>query len=121
MVALVAPGFASAEFMTVQQLKDQIARGAIGEAAAVAYFHGAVDGMLAMDSLAQKQGAKAQWCKFEQAKRTGKPLQHPAFRTKEFVLLWEKEGQNMQTIAPDFVLSVLDNVYGCGDHILKGK
>lgn len=112
--AVLFPVSVAAEMMTVRILKEQFESGAVGEVAAVAYVNGVFDGMIAMDSLAQKEaGAKPQWCVLEAAKRSGEPVRHPAFQTGEFLRAWEKQGKNMDTIGPDFVLAILDDFYGC--------
>lgn len=112
--SLFFPISAAAEMMTVRMLKEQFESGAVGEVAAVAYVNGVFDGMIAMDSLAQKEtGAKPQWCALEAARRSGKPVRHPAFQTREYLRAWERQGKNMDTIGPDFVLAILDDFYGC--------
>lgn len=104
----------SAQVMTVQNLKELSEQGSEGERAAVAYVNGAVDGMVGLDFIFQKErNAKPEFCKFSEAKRSGNPIKHPAYRTKELIASWERAGYPMDTPAVDFVLAFLTAQYGC--------
>lgn len=114
LIALFISFAARADVMTVGQLRDMVQSGGAGELAAVAYVNGAVDGMVGLDFLHQKErGSKPEFCKFRDARLRGKPLPHPAYRTKELLAAWEKQGQSMDTPAVDFVLAFLSAQYGC--------
>lgn len=103
-----------ADVMTVGQLEKLIQSGPSGEVAAVAYVNGAVDGMVGLDFLHQKErGSKPEFCRFRDARLKGRPLPHPAYRTKELVAAWKKQGKPMDTPAVDFVLAFLSGQYGC--------
>ena len=112
--ALGGSRICQAEMMSVRQLKELFESGPQGELAAVSYVNGTIDGMLAIDSLHQKERKlPPEFCAFDQAKRTGKSIKHPAYRTREFLVAWEREGKPMDAIAVDFVLAILDSQYGC--------
>jgi hypothetical protein len=105
---------ARAEVMSVEKIKKMMSDGPAGEAAAVAYVTGVMDGMLAMEYLSRSQGNPTrEFCKIIDAHKAGRPVLHPAFRAKEMILAWEREGRSMQTIVPDVVLSFFDKQYGC--------
>lgn len=103
-----------AEMMTVQDLKKFLAKGEAGELAATSYVNGVVDGMLGLDSLHQKERkTPKEFCRFYEAQKAGKPIRHPAYRTRELVNAWEKQGHPMNTLAVDFVLAFMTAQYGC--------
>lgn len=100
-----------AEIMTVEQLRNMISKqGQVGEVAATSYFQGVVEGMMAMEAM-RRNGLMRdkEFCKLFDAVNT----QHPAYRTKQVIAAWEREGKPMETIAPDMVLSFLSSQYGC--------
>jgi hypothetical protein len=104
----------TAEVMSVEQVKKMMSSGSGGEAAAVSYVTGVMDGMLAMEFLSRSQGnPPKEFCKIIDAHKAGRPVLHPGFRAKEMILSWEREGRPMKTIVPDVVLSFFDNQYGC--------
>jgi hypothetical protein len=43
----------------------------------------------------------------------GKPIRHPAYKTKELVAAWERQGYPMHTSVVDFVLAYMTQQYGC--------
>ena len=104
-----------AELMTVQHLKDLLNSGHAGEVAAVSYVNGAVDGLLAMDSLNNKEkNIPLEFCKLHEAGKSGNPLiKHPAYRTREIVEEWERLKEPMNFLAIDLVLSYLTSQYSC--------
>lgn len=111
---LIYSSLATADVMTVKQLKEMIDKGPVGKAVAVAYVNGAVDGMVGLDFLKQKErGDKPEFCKFGDAKVNKTPLRNPAYRTEDLVNAWEKDGAPMDTPAVDFVLAFLSAQYGC--------
>jgi hypothetical protein len=112
LVIFATPAYS--QLMTVQNLKELLAKGHEGEVAATAYVQGTVDGMLALDSLHQKEKAlPSEFCKFKASFQKGRPETHPAYRTKELVAAWERQGLPMQTLAVDFVLAFMTAQYGC--------
>ena len=101
---------AAAEMMTVQHLKDMIAKGGDGEAAAVGYIQGVVDGMLGMDALHQKErGTPREFCGFGGANAP----RHPAYYTKQLVVAWEQQQRAMNTLAVDMALAYLSARHAC--------
>jgi hypothetical protein len=111
---LVCSSFASGQLMSVKDLKDLIARGPDGELGATSYVQGVVDGMLGMDAVNQKEKKlPAEFCRFLESYKRGKPERHPAYRTKQLVTAWEKEGFSMNAPAVDMVLSFMTSQYGC--------
>ena len=105
---------ATAQLMSVKHLKDFIAQGPNGELTATAYVQGVTEGILGMDSLYQKEKKlPPEFCKFYEASAQGKPIRHPAYRTKEIVAAWEKQGLPMTTPAVDMVLAFMTSQYGC--------
>lgn len=100
--------------MTVQQLKDLIRQGEIGEVVAVSYTQGVVDGLLGMESLRKKErNAKLDFCGIREAYNNNNPIRHPAFETKNIVKRWEQSGRPMNALAVDMVLVYLTDEYGC--------
>jgi hypothetical protein len=98
----------------MQQLKEIINKGPVGEYAAISYFQGAFDGLIAMESLNRKQGAaRKEFCGVFDAQERGQKLNHPAYQTKDLVLAWENEGHPMSAPVVDMVLSYLTSKYGC--------
>ena len=105
---------ANAQLMSVKHLKDFIAQGSNGELTATAYVQGVMEGMLGMDSLYQKEKKlPPEFCRFFEAYTQGKPQRHPAYRTKEIVAAWEKQGLPMTTSAVDMILAFMTSQYGC--------
>lgn len=105
---------ASAQLMTVGQLKEMLSKGPQGELAATAYVQGVVDGMLGMESLHNKErGTPFEFCRLHDAKKNGKQVRHPAQYTPQLVSAWEKERKTMDTLAVDMVLSFLSSQYSC--------
>ena len=103
-----------AEVMNVEQVKELLKRGELGEISAIAYVQGVMDGMIAMEYLNRSKSTPSQeFCKLIDANAAGRPIQHPAFKTKEIVAAWEREGRPMTTIIPDVVLSYFDKQFGC--------
>lgn len=100
--------------MSVKHLKDFIAQGPSGELTATAYVQGVMEGMLGMDSLYQKEKKlKPEFCRLYEAHAQGRPERHPAYRTKEIVAAWEKQGLPMTTTAVDMVMVFMTAQYGC--------
>lgn len=121
LMALFLTDAASAEIMTVQQLKDLLGRGETGQLAVAAYFQGAVDGLLAMDSLDHAEtGEPYEFCKIFEARKSGTPIEHPAYKAAELVRAWEREGYSMTVPAVDMVLSYLSSHYSCGSRSSDG-
>lgn len=104
----------NADIMSVQDLQNLLERGQVGELAAVSYVQGVVDGMLAIDSLHQRDAnLPPEFCRFYESAAAGSPEDHPAQHTKELVRSWAEQGRSMETIAVDMVLAHLDATYGC--------
>lgn len=113
-ISLAASIEANAQLMTVEQLRQQLESGKAGELAATAYVQGVVDGLMAMETMHRKGLIRErEFCKLKEAHVAGRPLPHPAFRTREIVLGWERTGRPADTIAVDVVLSFLSGAYGC--------
>ena len=113
-ILLAWSAVASPQLMTVRNLEELIAQGPGGEAVAVGYVQGVIDGMLGMDSLYQKEKRlPPEFCRFFDSYKKGKPERHPAYRTKELVATWKREGAPMDTIAVDMVLAHLSAQYTC--------
>lgn len=113
---LASAGQAQAEVMTVQQLRDMIAqKGDVGELAATSYFQGVVEGMMAMETMRRNGGIREkEFCKLlDGSPEDTASILHPAYRAKEVIAAWERQGQPMNTVAPDVVLSFLSSQYGC--------
>lgn len=112
-LAVWLTGEASTDLMTVRNLDELIQSGQAGELAATAYVQGAVDGLLAMDALLEKEdGKKPEFCGFfEQARQS--PIEHPAKKTKRLVQMWKKSGQSMDTLAVDMLIMHLTARFAC--------
>ena len=105
---------AQGEVLTVQQVKQLLQSGQQGEVAAIAYVQGVMDGMLAMEHLNRSKSMPSrEFCKLIEAEASGRPLPHPAFKTKEIIAAWEREGRPTKTIIPEVVLSYFDAQFGC--------
>lgn len=109
------PNAAGAQTMTVEQLRSLLTKGKIGELSAVTYVQGVVDGMFAFEAMRRNGLAQPEeFCAiFDRYNKGLGGTSHPAYLTKEMVAAWEREGQPMNAIAPDMVLSFLSNKYGC--------
>src|SRR5690606_7341406 len=104
-VCMLATGAASAEVMTVTQLREMLERGDQGDLAATAYMQGVMDGMIGMDALNHNQyGRPFEFCGLQDVQR---PVRHPAYRTEELVRAWEVAGYPMEVPVVDLVLSLL--------------
>jgi len=111
MLSLIATGAASAEVMTVSQLREMLARGDQGELVATAYMQGVMDGMIGMDALNQNEyGRPLEFCELHDVQR---PVRHPAYHTEELVTAWERSGHPMEAPVVDLVLSYFTAQYGC--------
>ena len=102
----------NAEQMTVDQMKLMLdEKGKLGELGATSYVHGVVDGLIAMESMRRNGSIRPkEFCRVFDA---GAPAEHPAFRTREIVMAWQKAGKPMSTSAVDVVLSFMSGEYGC--------
>jgi hypothetical protein len=105
---------AQAQLMTIQQLKDLLQRGTLGELGATSYVQGVVDGMLAMETMRRNGSIRPrEFCKLMDAIDAKQKIGHPSSETKQVVEAWERTGKPMDTIAVDVVLSYLSGRYGC--------
>ncbi|HZH08938.1 MAG TPA: hypothetical protein VEZ24_01065 [Microvirga sp.] len=103
--------------MTINQVKELLGKGQLGELAATSYSQGVFDGLLAMEYLRRAETGEArEFCGIIDAERTGQPVNHPAFRTRELVLAWEKQGRSMAVGFPDLALNYLSAQYGCSNN-----
>lgn len=104
-----------AQVMTVDQLSSMIAEGKLGELAATSYVQGVMDGMIAFEAMRRNGLARPkEFCVIFDKYGSGfGGTRHPAYQTKSMVAAWQREGQPMDTIAPDMALSFLSNQYGC--------
>lgn len=110
----IVAGSASAEVMTVRQVKELMQRGKLGELAATSYAQGVFDGMLAMEYLYRKETGKArEFCGIIDAHKSGTPIRHPAYRTKELLRVWEQLGRSMDAVFTDLALNYMSAQYGC--------
>jgi hypothetical protein len=113
---LLSISAAQGEVLNVQQVKKLLESGQQGEVAAIAYVQGVMDGMLAMEHLNRtKSMSSREFCKLIDAEVSGRPLPHPAFKTKEIIAAWEREGRPTTTIIPEVVLSYFDKQFGCAE------
>jgi hypothetical protein len=105
---------ANAEILTVQQVKELHDRDAVGKVAATSYSTGVFDGLLAMEALRRtERGEATEFCGVYDAHRRGQPIRHPAFRTRELIREWERQGRSMELPYHDLALNFLSATYGC--------
>lgn len=107
---------AQARLMTVGDLQNLIDKGPKGEAAAVAFVQGTVEGLLGMDSMLQKeQDTDPAFCGVADLKAEGRSMPRVASHTKQLVAAWKQQGvKPMSTPAVDMVVAYLEGQYGCG-------
>jgi hypothetical protein len=103
----------NADGMRMRDMRSMLDNGPIGEAAATAYMQGAVDAAIMME-MNRRSGVlqPREFCGLVD-QPTGNRVAHPAFKTRELVLAWEKTGRDMAAHATNFVFNYLSGSYGC--------
>jgi hypothetical protein len=107
---------AQGEVLNVHQVKKLLDSGQQGEVAAIAYVQGVMDGMLAMEHLNRtKSMPSREFCKLIDAEASGRPLPHPAFKTKENNRSLGAGGPTYDNNHSEVVLSYFDKQFGCAE------
>ena len=93
-------GLSHADVITVQQVKDLLEKGEIGELSATSYSQGVFDGLIAMEYLKRTETGEAkEFCILIDAAKAG----HPVVR----------QGRKMDAVFSDLALNFLSKNYGC--------
>nr|WP_156889298.1 hypothetical protein [Halomonas sp. 1513] len=105
---------ATAELMSVKDVKDFFSQGDQGRTIGVSYSQGVFDGLISMEGARRHEGKDGEeFCGLFDAYERGEPVRHPAYRTEELIDAWEQHGRDMEAAFGDLALSYLSGQYGC--------
>lgn len=105
---------ASAELMSVSDIKGFFAQGDQGRTIGVSYSQGVFDGLISMEGARRHEGRGGdEFCGLFDAYERGEQVRHPAYRTEELIDAWEQHGRDMEAAFGDLALSHLSGQYGC--------
>lgn len=122
LLALAPLSSAHADVMTVRQVRDLFAKGQLGELAATSYAQGVYDGLITMETLRRSEtGEQREFCGLYAAYKSGRPVEHPAARTRELLDTWEKQGRSLDVVFGDLALNYLSAQYGCPKGAKPGR
>lgn len=115
LIALLVASFsASAEMMTVQQIKDFYNGREIKEALATSYSQGVFDGLISIEGVRRSEGKGGdELCGFFDIAEKGGQIRHPGYRTEELIEKWEHNGYPMDVPFTDLAISYMSKRYGC--------